>query len=471
MRLLFVLLIAIAGNSLNAQKNGTILKKITKTADTLQSLTKRIFPTRKMAGSKPAESTDDNALAGVYSASMSGDTIATGVVYLDAERLYQFNNGAAVMEKGTNQAMIDTKGRILVPYGRYSFIEVTRSKYPGAGLFPALDGAKAICLLATGKVIDIPGAEFIRLTEDGHYAVFRKNESSLVYIDKNDRRFHSSHWFSYITEGIGITSIEVKDNTERYSSIRSQKVFVRIKENKILGASHYHDIFPFSDGMAIVAVKDQFGTVTYGFIDSTGKEVIPPIYSEKPSDFKSGLAKVIPRNKGKFLYAFIDKKGNVVLKHAIPDIATTGGQFGPFTATGYAHSSTSVMDVSGRISPVKDFLLEKGGVKAEKNWTLMVPPEDKVDQYQNGFLRYFRKPSRNRDDYNYGGFVNLKTGKAVSPSFRLDDGSWLLVFDPVSRLATAVKFMGRDANGIIWRKGYINEDGEFVMLLKPKSEW
>ena len=67
--------------------------------------------------------------------------------------------------------------------------------------------------------------------------------------------------------------------------------------------TQYKNIGDFSEGLARVKLNDK-----WGFIDKTGKEVVPPKYDET-GNFHEGLAKVKLNGK----YGFIDTTGKEVV--------------------------------------------------------------------------------------------------------------------------------------------------------------
>ncbi len=80
------------------------------------------------------------------------------------------------------------------------------------------------------------------------------------------------------------------------------------KDGKKIGNHNFHSIESFSDGMARVGIDNK-----YGFIDTTEKIIIDPIYCNA-SDFSDGVASVsINRKtagKGEYITFIIDKNGN-----------------------------------------------------------------------------------------------------------------------------------------------------------------
>ena len=84
---------------------------------------------------------------------------------------------------------------------------------------------------------------------------------------------------------------------------------LNIETNEIIIDCKYDVIGSFYEGLAVVGLVEFAGT-KYGFIDKTGKVVIPIIYNDI-SHFREGLARVQIGEDDKF--GFIDKTGNVVI--------------------------------------------------------------------------------------------------------------------------------------------------------------
>ena len=418
---------------------------------------------------------------------LPGD-IHPDVKYIDADRMYPFNDGAAIVEKGVGfYAMIDRKGNFLIPYNKVNFIESailllpppqngnTGKKKPlGNGLFPGSDlkTGKNICYTANGKQLTVPGSEFKYLSDDGLYAIFASEKYPKVYtyVDKHLSRYVLSEELGGLSEGIGYT--QVSDGKDQYGRNKTHQIFKTLA-NRIVSTKRYDALGQFHEGMAIVGITDEFRTTRYGFIDSLGREVIPPTFTRRPSDFNAGLARVVPQNTSDFLYAYINKKGEVVIRHTrdyLRNLKVTS--FSEFQ-NGYAYDDAkAIMSPNGKITLQKDFfakLLQSG-----PETQIIISFQDRKGIYDDGFLRFSRRNSLPiKDDYNVSGYVNIHTGKTSGTAFLSVDGqSYALVFDPVSKLAYAQKFVELDKAGHrVYRKGYINEDGLFVILQKPESLW
>jgi hypothetical protein len=86
-----------------------------------------------------------------------------------------------------------------------------------------------------------------------------------------------------------------------------QRIFKDMATKNIKTQYYYDYVGELKDGMAVVRNNGK-----YGFIDKTGKEIVPPIY-DFASDFKNGESKVKYKNQ----YRTINSEGKVVEKFDI----------------------------------------------------------------------------------------------------------------------------------------------------------
>lgn len=94
--------------------------------------------------------------------------------------------------------------------------------------------------------------------------------------------------------------------------------YAKWSKDLVIGAK-YDRAFPFSENLALVAIgktnddKSSF-TGKYGFIDKSGREIIPLQYDYAES-FSDGLAKVgkIDASSNKILYGFINSRGDEII--------------------------------------------------------------------------------------------------------------------------------------------------------------
>ncbi len=219
--------------------------------------------------------------------------------------------------------------------------------------------------------------------------------------------------------------------------------------------------------MAIVGQKDQFGEMKYGFINNEGQLAVPFTFSIRPHDFSQGFARVEPNDKSSFDYAFINKKGEIVLKQTDADEARYG-IFNDFQPYGMAYSYKYFLTTDLKMISTKDFFRAHGApedaqVDTHDGLSTMYNPESPKlfftsSHYLNPILKHG----------GVIGFINLATGKTVLPVFDI-----IKPFDPVSGLAYAEVMTGLDKNRMaVYKKGYVNEDGLFVLVPKGEdSKW
>lgn len=95
------------------------------------------------------------------------------------------------------------------------------------------------------------------------------------------------------------------------------KFGLKFSNNQILIAPKYDVVKKFSDGLAVVCIKDG-DNQKCGYIDYEDNMVIPLIYGDA-IDFSEGLAAVRPQGKTwDAFYGFIDKKGKLIIPHQYP---------------------------------------------------------------------------------------------------------------------------------------------------------
>lgn len=131
--------------------------------------------------------------------------------------------------------------------------------------------------------------------------VSAEETASVVWLDE-DLEPSGSLWFD---DGM----MGVRNNKEAY-----QYGFVD-QTGKLVIPLQYSETQRFTEGLAPVSrARDSgAGWNLWGYIDKTGKEVIPCIY-QLADNFSEGLAAVkILSEDGKYKYGYIDKTGKVVI--------------------------------------------------------------------------------------------------------------------------------------------------------------
>ncbi|MEO5644693.1 MAG: WG repeat-containing protein [Bacteroidia bacterium] len=138
----------------------------------------------------------------------------------------------------------------------------------------------------------------------------------------------------------------------------------------------YHEILPFSEGIAAVRLGNK-----WGFIDTLGTEIIAPLY-EKAGQFKSGIARIAKNQR----WGYIDKSGAIIIE---PKYMQAG-------------------NFSGNTAPVRT--RDGFGLMNKEGKWIFKPVYASIKQLDTSLAGYF--VARN----DYGTSVCRSDGKTVIPS-------------------------------------------------------
>lgn len=382
-------------------------------------------------------------------------------VSLAVDKMFDFNNGVAIVRKGTASALINTKGAVVVPFNGYDFSPYTVTVLPNVLLsnglfrFQTPDHQQWGYINSSGKVI----ATGVRNDLTDNKRLLELNTSGQwTYTIPDGKKYSPGDRLADINEGIGIVRRQVNGNV--YNGYKWLN-------GNTLTTPAFDEVYRFSEGMAAVGKKNQFGEIKYGYINTDGKLVIPLLYSIKPSEFSGGYAKVVPKDRSEFEYAFVNKKGEIVFKQTQADVLKYGA-FDHFTTYGMAFNMKYVMDSNFKLTSKADFFKsygipadswfigEQNSVEGESNPKLLFSTRGVVGTYTQQPLT---------------GFINVATGKVIAPVFDLLNVN-NIYFDPAAKLAYAKVCLGKNnTGGLVYREGYINEDGEFVIVKSEGAKW
>lgn len=411
----------------------------------------------------------------------AGELSAT-VKYIDADEIGPFNQGAAVIRKGTATALIDASGNFIIPYNKYNlaYTNVTA----GNGIF-------CIAMHPINKVADVPfpayitryinskgdeisvvegAGAFVLMTSDSKYVLQVRQGRNYLYITPDGKKFPVTSIDATEAPNLheGITVTYLKGNVMQYVTL----------DNKILPGGPYDWAETFSSGYGLVGKKDNFGVMKYGFIDKTGATVIPLQYSRKPEAFSGNFAKVFPQDQSDFEYAVINKKGEVIYKQTRQNTSQYGGIAAFVDNSGYFERGDNILMADGRIASAYDLLtgLDKSLTDKFKSKLHIVDILKTSLNAGNKILVFYKAVEKvSGQETNTLGFVDLTTGKVTDAPFVSGNvAGFQLMFDAVSNLAYARVYTAYNAQKRAWdyMEGYINRAGVFVIVLKQtKSVW
>ena len=382
--------------------------------------------------------------------------ISPDAKYIDFEYADPFYNGVAVVRKGTASALIDKNGNFIIPYNKFT---VTYADEVNGFISISNEFGYTSTINTTGKILyDYKEPQSINWGSEGKGSCIEityNNKKTFMYTDTSGKRYVHTEKLIDIQEGIGIVGIVLTD----MSTIKKYKTL----QGKFINNDSYDEANGFSDGMALVGKRDEFGEMKYGYINTKGEQVIPCKYSEKPSKFKNGFAMVKPKDKSDMQFGFINKKGELVIKKTYQEYQKIG-EPGLFYKAGLSIAGRYVMDTSGNLT-LQDQYLSSYGIKTTNVGILRYK---KVENEDKNIIWYSAKdPVSGISGY---GFINVEKKTATRPIFH--DAVCPIHFDPVAKLSFVRMQIGTDANkNDIWREGFINEDGIFVLLKSKGDKW
>ncbi len=360
----------------------------------------------------------------------------------------------AIVGKGQGwDGVIDKTGKIIIPvkyekilrFGRYYFAALE------AGLWKIFNSNGMLLLETNYKYIAEPseGLAVVSSTCEREYDINRSSEGYFGYADvygkvvisekytealsfKNSRAVvgikKDNKMLYGVIDRLGNYIVEPKYDTifERDSSmfICGQRTQVQYKYsyalinhdgNVITNSPHYYKLESFSNGRALcgVPVNGDITVLKYGYLDTTGHEIITPQY-EYAESFSEGYACVKLGEK----YGYIDENGKVV----IPMQFERANSFSEGLASVKINGSWGYIDKKG------SFIIQ--------------PSFHSAGSFKNGVARV--------ENIDYFGYIDIKGTVVIKPIFTEAE-------DFFHGLAKVV-IDGKDA--------YINTKGEVVWKAK-----
>lgn len=213
----------------------------------------------------------------------------------DKYAYYDFSEGLAAVGKDGKYGFIDKSGNLVIPINYDDIGEMDSEPYFHEGL-------SAVCKNEKYGYIDKSGKEVIPFK----YTYAHGFSEGLAVVKQNDK-------WGFIDKNGSIVIPCVFDEpavfSEGYAAVSKDGKYYIIDKNgkEVFSLSAYTTGYGdaiFHEGFAPVFRKIGDSHVC-GFVDTSGKEVIPCVYTNWPS-FSEGLA-VVEKDG---VYGFVDKKGN-----------------------------------------------------------------------------------------------------------------------------------------------------------------
>ncbi len=150
------------------------------------------------------------------------------------------------------------------------------------------------------------------------YALVRRGSymsSTLSFIDKNGKNVFPALNSKYAGTMGDMTVYPVRENRRVYYNAELKKYGYADANGAIIIKPQFDKALNFSEGLAAVMIKENY-VEKWGFIDLTGKLVIPATYKLRPGRFSEGVAAVrIGESESSYEMAYIDKTGKRVMEN------------------------------------------------------------------------------------------------------------------------------------------------------------
>lgn len=277
-----------------------------------------------------------------------GGKVTAETIKLDIDEFEVLSHGVCIVKKGDKQALIDMKGNFVVPWGKYVFEHNSTLSF--GGFFIVRSPTYKYGMIDTKGNVVIP-LDIYRLEPFNHYmlAEATKAKQALIemaitekgteilksttnyYFNNHEYARHAykeqqdnNHILWLFDEKeeevvpigtpppMGKSGRLEKNKKGQYVFISSKLRFAYANRNgKKTLVTNYDKAREFTEGLAAVMKKDEFGVDKWGYIDTTGKLVIPLKFQYEPGYFHQGLALVQPYEKTDFDFAYIDREGQV----------------------------------------------------------------------------------------------------------------------------------------------------------------
>lgn len=314
-------------------------------------------------------------------------------------------NGIGIVHLGEGWGLVNEKGKELLPIG-YSYIRDLRE-----GRVGVLDTLRKGFILTDkhGKVLNSyimnPIWEFSNGVGAG------QTKDGLVIFDTTGKEFFR------IPEGrpASIRSFDMVREGRIALWVDKYVGYWDLEGNQIT-ATKYQQGKPFFEGRAAVQFKGK-----WGFIDASGKEIIPPVY-EEVHRFDGGVTAVLERKNGKEGWYIMDRMGNKVSEvpftyleefHFGVTWAAREGKYGLINSKGIGVTLPE-FDLIGAEQDGGYFLTQKGGMTGliDASGKTIVPFDFKmIMPFADGFA-----PAQKVEKWG----VIDRTGKTIIP-FEYED--------------------------------------------------
>ncbi len=260
----------------------------------------------------------------------------TEAVLVDADEFGRFKEGLCAFRRGKFWGFIDVNGKVVIEpklnYPEYTFVDYDGKKIN----FPFF--SYGLCLVFNNEGWPVYIDKKSNVVIDGSYrfmlaAPFVGNYANVGLAKLkpthtyplNEKRGYLTALNAFIDRNgqvepnLGIS--EVLGAMEAMATLPHEGLSVFRNDQGLLGfwdinrkiviPAQFSAVKMFSEGIAWVEKKDDYGRKKWGAIDKTGKTLIDFVYENTPEDFSCGRAAVKPKERN-LAADFVDPDGNKI---------------------------------------------------------------------------------------------------------------------------------------------------------------
>lgn len=421
-------------------------------------------------------------------------------IKIDASELDNFKEGRAVIRKDDQFAIIDKTGKLIVPWGKYKFnergtytIDKWRCGYkngmcvvrdPETELYGFIDYSGKLvvpCTLSAAGPYAADGFGWGKQkNENNTYSYFyydeKGNRFPLKYTPYDDNNMEVNYAYM-VREGNGYTSVYHKTG----------RLILKTRKN-IIG--------PYSDGLIKVDTSFELAGRKTGFIDTTGRLVIPWRKERIDGNFRNGYVMFTEASQESLIYGFLNKKNEVKIKIPKSSVIQKARMLSDFNPILEANPQSpkfawveinddlSILYEDGRIVNFRDMvnieMAKWRTVKPEREIRVF-PTTDYIGGHRNdkNVSRLFQieayysyeEPTEFVSGGVGGGVRIIRTKKVPASGIGLMDLDARIIADPVFReiglfdeYSGLLKASFYDSKKGVTVEGYINEQGHFMIV-------
>lgn len=386
-------------------------------------------------------------------------------ILIDCDFINPFVRDAAIIKKGNAYALINSKGEFVFPFNKFKSMSSFGVGYIVADGKTYNTSGKLLSDKITSTVDDIYNGDYIVLDNASKGKEVIDIDGSKRIITKSGKEI-----LGKVYKNVAAVSV-VKPNTQS-----NVKYLYGLKDlnNKPVLPCQFDELFEFYQGYACFGVQDDFGNIKYGVVDDKGTIIIEPKYSNRLVIYGDGYFGVIEHSSQDYKSGILNTKGEFIYKAAKMTKASEPVLAECLSGTcvnyedGYFFSQDFIVDKKGTISKTLDFLKGKGlrsDVKFAKflaSNSFLAPGINKY-AINDGCISFFYTDPDSKERC-VGMYFPAKNKILTGGNFQES-----IIFDPVSKLAF-VKQKVKTGSGVVFNKGYINEDGDFVMMMKAAAQ-